>query len=421
MPLVLTLGPAGGPAGKSREPAETRTLHEGTLTIGRGPGSDWILADPSHQLSRTHCVIACVEGNYVLTDLSTNGVFVDGATEPLTEDRRIVLADGDEIRLGTYRITVTETLTPADDTLAAQPKPGFAYPFPVVPSARRDDPFDRLDEMHRHDRADPEDDLFHGAKPLDDWQGPSQPDNADAPVLALAPPKFVVPRRLDDDDIDALLGDTPPGEVVQFSPPAPVAPPAPAKLAAGLSPLAQFLEGAGVRLDADVDPDVVLRSAGEVFRTMVEGLRAVLMSRAAIKSEFRADQTLLQATDNNPLKFSVTADEAIIALLRPRPGYLQPLAATSEAFADLKSHELGVIAGMQAALKNLLRRINPATLEEQQRAGPVGSLLPVAHKARCWEQFRSAYREISREAEDSLQLGFGRDFARAYQQQARRA
>ena len=176
-----------------------------------------------------------------------------------------------------------------------------------------------------------------------------------------------------------------------------------------------------MRLDPDTDPQAVLRTAGEVFRAMVDGLRAVLMSRAAIKREFRADQTLLRPSDNNPLKFSVTTEEAIAALLRPgRPGYLQPLAATSEAFADLKAHELAVMAGLQTALSNLLRRISPNTLEEQHRAGPVGSLLPLAHKARCWEQYRTTYKEITREVEDSFTLAFGRDFARAYEQQARR-
>jgi type VI secretion system protein len=399
-------------------------------------------------LSRTHCVVAFIDGSYVLTDLSTNGVFINGAAEPLSPDRRLTLADGDEIRLGSYRITVAGTLTlmtsaaypepQRDDSLIPQPgAAGFAYPFAAQPAAREDDPFDRIDQGRPGRCADPEDDLFRGAEPLDVWQGPSQPDNADAPLHAVAPRKFIAPSQLDDSGIDALLGDTPPGEVAHMPCPAPIIapPPAPVPVArpvpgrtpasatppADTAPLAQFLEGAGVRLDPDMDPQAVLRTAGEVFRAMVEGLRAVLMSRAAIKREFRADQTMMRASDNNPLKFSATAEEAIGALLRPgRPGYLQPLAATSEAFADLKAHELAVMAGLQTALSNLLRRINPNTLEEQHRAGPVGSLLPLAHKARCWEQYRATYKEITREAEDSFTLAFGRDFARAYEQQARR-
>ncbi len=395
MPLILTLeqvkGSGDPPIAGGRE---IRSLDQGRLTIGRGPGNDWVLADPQHHLSRTHCVIAFLEGSYVLTDLSTNGVFVNGAADSLSPDRRLVLADGDEIRLGNYRIMVAETQTvrppvgAADDSRIPPPGAGFAYPFAAQAAVREDDPFDRIDEVRHGGQADPTDDLFRGAEPLDVWQGPSQPDNADAPLHALPPPKFVVPAHLDDSGIDALLGDTPPDEAACPPPPTPPVAPLARPPADAAAPLAQFLEGAGVRMDQDADPQVVLRTAGEVFRAMVEGLRAVLMSRAAIKREFRADQTLLQASDNNPLKFAVTAEEAIAALLRPgRPGYLQPLAATSEAFADLKAHELAVMAGLQTALTNLLRRINPNTLEEQHRAGPVGSLLPLAHKARCWEQY----------------------------------
>jgi type VI secretion system protein len=428
MPLILTLeqvkGSSDAPISGGRE---TRTLDQGRLTIGRGSENDWVLADPQHHLSRTHCVVAFIDGSYVLTDLSTNGVFVNGAADSLSPDRRLVLADGDEIRLGSYRITVAETVqsvTPAadmDDSLIPQSAAGFAYPFAAQPAVREDDPFDRIDAVRRGGRGDPEDDLFRGAESLDVWQGPSQPDNADAPLHALASPKFLIPAHLDDADIDALLGDTPPSEVARPPPPMSAAAPPARPPTDASAQLNQFLEGAGVRLDPDTDPQAVLRTAGEVFRAMVEGLRAVLMSRAAIKREFRADQTLLRPSDNNPLKFAVTSEEAIAALLRPgRPGYLQPLAATSEAFADLKAHELAVMAGLQTALTNLLRRINPNALEEQHRAGPVGSLLPLAHKARCWEQYRTTYKEITREAEDSFSLAFGRDFARAYEQQARR-
>ena len=75
---------------------------------------------------------------------------------------------------------------------------------------------------------------------------------------------------------------------------------------------------------------------------------------------------------------------------------------------------MAVMAGVQTALIGLLRRFVP-TLEEQHRAGPLGSLLPVARKARCWELFRTTYKDIAREAEDDFKLGFGREFARAYE------
>src|SRR5271155_6185106 len=105
MPLTLVLDGGSGGAGR-----ETRSLSQGTLSIGRSPGNDWVLADPDRQLSKTHCVIAGAGGHYMLTDLSTNGVFVNGATERMPREGQIELTDGDDFRIGEYVIRVSESL-----------------------------------------------------------------------------------------------------------------------------------------------------------------------------------------------------------------------------------------------------------------------------------------------------------------------
>ena len=186
--------------------------------------------------------------------------------------------------------------------------------------------------------------------------------------------------------------------------------------------LAAFLDGAGMpQLRTDRDPDETLRAAGAVFRALVEGIREVLMSRAAIKNELRVEQTMMRARDNNALKFSVTPEEAIAALLLPeRTGYKPALAATHEAFADVRSHEMAVMAGMQTALLGLLRRFDPAILEERLQPGRLDSFLPGARKARIWELFCATYKDIAREAEDDFQSVFGREFARAYEAQMKK-
>jgi type VI secretion system protein len=62
---------------------------------------------------------------------------------------------------------------------------------------------------------------------------------------------------------------------------------------------------------------------GHMMRLMIEGLREILMTRTSIKSEFRIDQTMISAGQNNPLKFSISAEQAIEAMVRPaRKGYL---------------------------------------------------------------------------------------------------
>jgi type VI secretion system FHA domain protein len=484
MPLILKL------AGASDRDA--RTLKHGTLSIGRNPGNDWVLPDPERQLSKTHCVITAAGGRYTLTDLSTNGVFVNGSPERVPRNSEIPLTDGDEFRVGEYVFMVTEDLgaaapgpyvvghqplvpggvphpdplagpgditpdplggDPLDDPFGRQPPPGFVHPITAPPpSLRANDPFDVAEEARRAPRADLDDDLFKGITPAESWQGPSQPDNADAPVHVFAAPKPIPPANPNEIDFDALLGDTPPGQPVPPAaasppfvappvapastgtpapPPAPAFPtPQPAPRAAAPAPatadasrlLAAFLEGAGVKgLTIAQDPETALRAAGEVFHQMVDGLRQVLISRAAVKNEFRVEQTMLRARDNNALKFAVTTEDAVAALLQPdKPGYKPPLEAAREAFDDVRSHEMAVMAGVQTALVGLLKRFEPSALEKRMQPGALGNILPAARKARTWELFCDTYKEIAREAEDDFQSVFGREFARAYDAQMRK-
>jgi len=475
MKLVLTLDHRRGLGTR-----ETRTLGQGTLSIGRAAGNDWVLADPDRHLSKTHCMVSAEASRFVLTDLSTNGVFVNGARDPIGRDAKVILTDGDDFRLGEYIISVTELSGDApaarasqapgagntisgqradplggdllDDPFAehlAAPAAAFQYPVAHAPqSLRPADPFDLVDE-NRGRPASLDNDFFAGAAPADPWMGPSQPDNVDAPFQAIASPRVVPPSVLDDFDFDDLLGDIPPGapEPPAAPPPAPAAaapaapppsatrPPEPPSAAAipadpgaahganGTAALAAFLAGAGVpelRIGGN-NPEAALRGAGAVLRTLVEGLREVLMSRSAIKNELRVEQTMLRARDNNALKFAVTVEEALAALLMPdRPGYKPPLDAAREAFADVRSHEMAVMAGVQTALIGLLKRFDPEALEKRLQPGVLDNFLPGTRKARYWELFCTTYSEIAREAEDDFQSVFGREFARAYDAQMRK-
>jgi type VI secretion system FHA domain protein len=469
MPLILTLDSRQG--GKR----ESRTFGDGTLSIGRGAGNDWVLPDPDRLLSKTHCMISLEGSRYVLTDTSTNGVFINGAREPTARDSRVFLTDGDSIRLGDYTISVTEAETapvprPAavaqgfgsvnragdpfgdsgEDPFGSEPGTVFHHPVSKPVSAfRTEDPFGAA-ATGRPGRLpgnfDDDDDLFQGVTPADNWAGPSQPDHADAPQLAFAPPKVTAPISFNDLDIDDLLGEEPigaplaparapspppgvpqpepapiPAEVTR-PPPAAAPPPAPTTADASAM-LAALLRGAGVpELHLpNQEPEALMEAAGAVFREMAGALREVLMSRAAIKNELRVEQTMMRARDNNVLKFSVTVEEAVAGLLLPaRPGYKAPLAAVQEAARDIQSHEMAVMAGVQTALIGLLKRFDPATLEARLSPGRLDSFLPGARKARIWELFCETYKDIAREAEDDFQSVFGREFARAYDAQMKK-
>ena len=68
-------------------------------------------------MSKKHCVIEYRDGQYLLTDISTNGVFLNRSPERLLRDSAVLLSDGDVLGVGTYEIAVQFL---ADDALAAE-------------------------------------------------------------------------------------------------------------------------------------------------------------------------------------------------------------------------------------------------------------------------------------------------------------
>ncbi|PJE34491.1 type VI secretion system-associated FHA domain protein TagH, partial [Pseudooceanicola lipolyticus] len=204
-------------------------------------------------------------------------------------------------------------------------------------------------------------------------------------------------------------------------PPAPAPAPSPAEASARDRDLATaFLKGAGaaeVQIDEADLPNTMARM-GRVMRTLVTGLREILMTRTSIKSEFRIEQTMISAGGNNPLKFSISPDQAIEAMIRPTTkGYLSPESAAEQALQDIKAHEVAMVAGMEAALKGVLKKLDPKELEGKiETSSAFGSLLK-GKKARYWDVYEKIYAEISDQAENDFHDLFSREFARAYKEQ----
>ena len=139
-----------------------------------------------------------------------------------------------------------------------------------------------------------------------------------------------------------------------------------------------------------------------VLKTMVTGIREILMTRTSIKGEFRIDQTMIGADGNNPLKFSMSAEQALEAMVKPSSkGYLGAEAATEQALQDIKAHEIAMVTGMEAALKGVLKRLDPKVFEEAiEKRGGIGFLQN--SKAKYWETYEAMYAEISDQAENAV-------------------
>lgn len=171
------------------------------ITVGREVGNDIVV--PSSEVSRRHAEIVPMPGGYQLTDLSTNGVFVNG----VRVEQMQVLGRGDVIKFGPEEFRFY-----ADQAKAAPPPP----PPPSAPVAAAPAP------------AAP-------AAPVPVAPAPVAPAAAAAPPAA-APPPAMPEIHLDLESAIASAAPTPA--------PAPTPPPAasaapPAEVAAPAAPAAK--------------------------------------------------------------------------------------------------------------------------------------------------------------------------------------
>jgi FHA domain-containing protein len=211
-------------------------------------------------------------------------------------------------------------------------------------------------------------------------------------------------------------------------PPPPVAMPAPQVAAPTVAAipadqaalLAAFREGLGLpNLPPGGLTPEFMRLLGQLIHESARGTVDLLVARAALKREVRAEATMIVAKENNPLKFSPTAEVALGHLLGPAArGFIEPQRAMRDAFDDLRAHQLAFLAGMRAALEGLLQRFDPNALESRlTQKSVLSSLLPAARKAQLWSVFQQEYQQIAGELADDFHQVFGREFLRAYEAQ----
>ena len=184
--------------------------------------------------------------------------------------------------------------------------------------------------------------------------------------------------------------------------------------------LTALLQGLGIDAGTvrHIPADDLARLVGGMLRVATQGTMTALRSRSMAKRETRIAMTLIEERDNNPLKFFPDVDMALTQMLGARgAGYLAPEDALQEAFHDIQTHELAVVAGMRAALEHAMSRIDPVTIDRSvQPAKGIDALLG-NRRARLWQRFVDTWEDVARDAGDDFQRTFGEPFSRAYQAQ----
>ena len=425
---------------------EQREIRGGEFNIGRSPDNDWPIADPDRHLSKHHCRVALRAGRWEWEDFSANGTYLNQASTPIGGGQASTLRNGDRIRFGDYELEVTLD----DDAAAFDRDPqrrGYdarlsddLNPFDTPPAYGRGDGMRLLDigmggvggGFGGGNAAILPPDFDPLAPNEEPFTGPTQADHAPALDSAFRPPPPLthIPDDFDfglDPPVALAHAQSMPIRAPSAAPPpsmvAPIAAPIPTPAATMAAPaasdsrlVAAFLRGAGLDDAALADPEKTMERIGAAMRAAVSGLRKTLMARAAIKDTFRIEQTMIQATGNNPLKFSIDDDDAMSSLLGlGRRVSLAAEVAVAEALLDIRLHELATTGAMQAAARKLLEQLDPVGIE-RTAGGTALDILPSHRKARAWDAFAHLHQTMTQALSDNFDSVFGKAFARAYEQ-----
>ncbi|MPZ34186.1 MAG: type VI secretion system-associated FHA domain protein TagH [Rhodospirillales bacterium] len=420
---------------------ERREVRGGEFSIGRGKDNQWVVADPDRHLSKKHCQFVYGVGEWELQDHSTNGTFLNQASDSIGKGASQKLRNGDRVKFGLYEIEVIideeEQANERDNFLAYERGSGSAVHDPL-PSRSEVRPYQdaRLPNSASMLDAPNSPILPADFDPLapnpESFAGPTDSDHAPALQSAFRPPGpvAIIP---DDWDVDlpsanprpqparpqqaesAPESAAPAPAKGEHRPPASTAAP-PAEAPSDAAVVEAFLRGVALSDATLPDPEKTLERIGAALRASVSGLRQTLMARASIKDEFRIEQTMIRPSGNNPLKFSLDDDDALATLLGiGRRGGMPADEAIAEAFDDLRMHELATISAMQAAVRVLLAQFAPEVIEQKAGGGAL-QIHPAQKKAKAWDAFGQLHRSVTQALSDDFDSVFGKAFARAYEQ-----
>ncbi|WP_311239972.1 MULTISPECIES: type VI secretion system-associated FHA domain protein TagH [unclassified Xanthomonas] len=421
--------------------------------IGRDASCDWVLDGDG--VSRLHASVRHLDGVYFIEDHSTNGVLHNGV--PLRAGVPVPLHAGDALRIDAFEIDVavsstsvtavpaaTQTWNPAEPlTLSAMPPPPQAVQSPM----QRDAFAELVASPMRAADADPlalfatsftlagsnsnagavfelrhapaTADAYHAPEAVPDDRAVMLPEHWDLTRSEFVPPQIADAKP---DMQAAMQPATQPAASSPLPTPTSIAAPHPQQATpAPVTKLVTTAEASAPAVTSTAQPDVTQSpDAPELpalFTAMTAGLMDVLHARAELKNSLRLPVTLIQRTENNPLKFAATVDEAVARLLAPADaGYLSGVAAIDDAMEDIGRHQLALLAGMRAAFEHVFAQFDPARFE----ADAAGYSMLSAWGNRPWRRYAHYYNGLLSDPDERFRRLFGEEFAHAYEQQMAR-
>jgi type VI secretion system FHA domain protein len=370
-----------------------RVFRDAGGTIGRSLQNDWILPDPDRYISGRHATIDFKGGIYYLVDTSSNGVYVNGDCEPIGKGNVRRLFNGDILRFGDFEITVS--IDHGESIVVPLDEPDSHVEENVAPLIAEESivtGVQLLDEDELTGDEEFQSALFGTHADTDVVERAEQKVAAESVDKKIEAPQHSVPRELAERDLVAT-------DLID-----------------------SFLDGLGINraeLHSSVDLGEVMQNAGEVLREFVEGVTALLASRANMKNTFRLDQTTVLPRRNNPLKLSANSRDSIKQLLVGREGeYLGPRDAVREVCRDLLFHQDAFLDAMSSAFNEFADKFDPEELAETFDHNLGSSfLLRWRNKSKYWPMYCDLYPIMTDKGSNRFPQMYAEEFVAAYDRQ----
>ena len=425
--------------------------------IGRDAHLDWTLPDPTRHVSGKHCEIRFKDGGYLLYDVSRNGTFLNGSDSRVQSPHR--LRSGDRLLIGPYIVAV-DVQEEAAVSVAESPASAAADLDDVWGGIV--DPAPPMDPRELRPAAQMipvRPDFLEWAVDVPNSPASGFVARAAAPRAPMAVDEASEPMSWDSGQMPAPPPPEPPAEIptprrslwvgagpegpwsdgaraaepnppmVASSPAAIPSPPSRAMPAAesraesrpdAADIVGRFARGAGLPPDAVArrDPGEMAEWLGRLLLLVTDNVKQLLEGRGQTKRIVRSsNQTMIAALDNNPLKFSPSAADALRTMVGPRSrSYLEAEQALQQGFDDLKSHQVKTFTAMQRALGMLLDDMDPKSIQDSLGpdkgvSGWVGS-----RGGRLWALYEARWQAKTNRNEKGMQDLFMQYFAECYDQ-----
>jgi type VI secretion system protein ImpI len=422
------------------------------IDIGRDSHLDWTLPDPTRFISGKHCEIRFKDGAYWLCDVSTNGTFLNGADQRMHAPH--LLRSGDRFVIGNYIVAANvedevESGATAPQGIITPDTPRStnyqelwtnegSIPPPIdskqlktveLKQSGRSDFLDWAADIPSPVEASP---LPAQVRPVNasddpDWAWTSGPPSQASPPPAI-PVQIPTPRRRSrneqedapwDEELSLLAERTSaakmPSAVPTKSVVATIAAAEPFEFQQQLAKSAGLPENFFEQKDAAE----LAQQLGEVLRLVAENLMQLLSARAQAKRLARSSShTIVQATENNPLKFAPSAQDALHIMFGPATkSYLNAQRAIEQGFEDLKRHQIKTYSAMQHAVRLLMADFGPQSIEQSIAEDHGITRLLTSRNAKLWEAYVARWRAKVREGDFGPIEAFMLYFAEYYERE----